>query len=175
MTKLSLKVFTIVCLAGLSFAANADDRDRRGGFYSDQNDRWRLGIDRGRRGSEILRRDGRGWQVVPGLATDVGNGWVIGTDRRGGGYGIYRWNGHDWDRVQGGAVRIGGSYQRPWVINNRNERFFWNGHDWDQDRSFNHRGSRNRNVRSFRGLDQHDIRSRDRRDNRDRNRRRDRY
>jgi len=32
-----------------------------------------------------------------------------------------------------GAVELGGTYQRPWVINNRGQRYVWNGYDWDQD------------------------------------------
>ena len=71
--------------------------------------------------------------MAPGSATAVGDGWVIGTDRRGGGYGIYRWSGRGWNRVAGGAVDIGGSYEQPWVINNRGEQFYWNGYDWSAD------------------------------------------
>ena len=164
MTKLSFKVFIMVCVAGLSFAASADDRDRRGGFNNDRSGEWRLGNNRGRRGYEILHRTNRGWRVVPGSASAIGDGWVLGTDRRNGGYGIYRWTGRGWDRAPGGAVRIGGSYRQPWVVNNQGERYVWNGRDWDPDRGFNRRGSGNGNKRS--------NRSRDRRDDRNKNRRR---
>jgi hypothetical protein len=90
---------------------------------------WRLGEN-----NQILMRTNRGWQRVPGSAIDVGDGWVIGTDRRSGGYGIYRWNGRKFDRMPGGAVQIGGSYHRPWVINNQGQRFEWTGRDWREVR-----------------------------------------
>lgn len=103
-----------------------DDRDDwRGGGRSE----WRIGDH-----NQIYHRTDRGWQRVQGSAIDVGDGWVIGTDRRNGGYGIYRWNGRRFDRMPGGAVEIGGSYERPWVINNRGERFEWTGHDWREVR-----------------------------------------
>jgi len=131
MTNSRLKISFLVCLLGLSFAVNADDRPRRDGYRDGGYGQWRLGANRGR-GYEIHHRDGRGWRRVPGYALDLGDGWVIGTDRRSGGYGIYRWNGRDWDRVSGGAVEIGGSYNQPWIVNNRNERFVWNGYEWDR-------------------------------------------
>jgi hypothetical protein len=87
-------------------------------------------------GYDILLWDGSDWRRAPGTATDVGNGWVIGTDRRDGGYGIYRWTGRGWQRAPGAAVRIGGSYERPWVVNNRGERFTWNGYDWSAERRY---------------------------------------
>lgn len=102
------------------------DRDGwRGGGRSE----WRIGDH-----NQIYHRTDRGWQRVQGSAIDVGDGWVIGTDRRNGGFGIYRWNGRRFDRMPGGAVEIGGSYERPWVINNRGERFEWTGHDWREVR-----------------------------------------
>ena len=127
MLNTSFKVFLMICLTGFSIGASADDRGRRGDWSVDEPGRWRLGSDRRHDSYGIYRQDNRGWRRMPGSATDVGNGWVIGTDRRSGGYGIYRWNGRGWQRVPGGAVQIGGSYERPWVINNRNEKFFWNG------------------------------------------------
>lgn len=99
-----------------------DWRDERSGNGRSE---WRLGDH-----NQIYLRTNRGWQRVQGSATDVGDGWVIGTDRRNGGYGIYRWNGRRFDRMPGGAVQIGGSYERPWVVNNRGERFEWTGRDW---------------------------------------------
>jgi hypothetical protein len=69
---------------------------------------------------------------MPGSAIAAADGWVIGTKPEHGGYAIYRWNGYRWDQAPGGAVAIGGSYDRPWVINNRNERFLWYGYDWDR-------------------------------------------
>ncbi len=92
---------------------------------------WRLGPH-----NQILMRTDRGWRRVPGSAIDVGDGWVIGTDRRPGGFGIYRWNGRQFDRVPGGAVEIGGSFQNPWVVNNRGERFEWTGRDWREVRGY---------------------------------------
>lgn len=116
------KLVLAVCLLAFAMTANAGDRDREGG--------WRLGY--GHDSYGIYRWDGRNWRRMPGSATDVGDGWVIGTDRRRGGYGIYRWNGRDWSRVSGGAVRIGGTYARPWVINNQGEKYYWNGYDWER-------------------------------------------
>ena len=104
---------------------------------------WRLGNH-----NQIFRRTDRGWQRVQGSAIAVADGWVIGTDRRSGGYGIYRWNGRSFDRMPGAAVDIGGSYQRPWVSNNRGERFEWTGRDWREVRSY---GSH----RNYRGEDRH--------------------
>lgn len=111
-----------LCLLGFAFEASARDRDYNGA--------WKLGHGRDHYG--IYHFDGRGWRRMPGSATAVGDGWVIGTDRRGGGYGIYRWTGRGWHRVPGGAVSIGGSYEQPWVINDRGEQFYWNGRDWDK-------------------------------------------
>ena len=87
------------------------------------------------------------WQIAPGTAVAIGAGWVLGTDRHRGGYGIYRWNGRGWSRMPGTAVRIGGSYQRPWVVNDRGVRFIWNGYDWQQERDsgrYNERDQRDR-------------------------------
>ena len=163
MTKLRFKVFIMVCIAGISFAASADDRDRRGGFNNGQSGEWRLGNYRDGRGYEILRWTNRGWRPVPGSATAVGDGWVLGTDRRSGGYGIYRWNGRDWDRAPGGAVRIGGSYRQPWVVNNQGERYVWKGRDWDQERGFYRQNSRKGNMRSSLGRDYRESRNKNRR------------
>ena len=116
-------IFTLFLL-GFAFEASARDR------YRDYDGAWKLG--HGRDYYSIYHFNGRGWQRMPGSATAVGDGWVIGTDRRGGGYGIYRWSGRSWQRVPGGAVSIGGSYEQPWVINDRGEQFHWNGHDWDK-------------------------------------------
>lgn len=93
---------------------------------------WRLG-----ERYQIFHRTDRGWHRVQGSAIAVGDGWVIGTDRRDGGYGIYRWNGYRFERMPGAAVEIGGSYERPWVVNNRGERFEWTGRGWREIRRAN--------------------------------------
>ena len=102
-------------------------------------DEWRLG-----EGYRIFHRDhhDRDWRRVPGSATDVGDGWVIGTDRRNGGYGIYRWDGRSWHRMPGAGVEIGGSYDSPWVINDRGERFSWTGYGWREEANFGRRNDR---------------------------------
>ena len=82
--------------------------------------------------NRIFYWNGHDWDRLPGSAIAVADGWVIGTNREHGGYGIYRWNGHRFEQAPGGAVAIGGSYDRPWVVNDRNERFIWNGYDWDR-------------------------------------------
>jgi hypothetical protein len=163
MTNSKLKIIFLVCLLGMSFAVSADDRSRRDGFRGGETGQWRLGGDRGSRGYEIYHRDGRGWRRVPGSALDIGDGWVIGTDRRGGGYGIYRWNGRRWDRVSGGAVEIGGTYNRPWIVNNRNERFVWNGYDWDRSGQVGRQGPRGKYNQGFAQRDQRNRKGRDRR------------
>lgn len=128
-------------------------RDRSGGGE------WRLGNH-----NQIFHRTDRGWQRVPGSAIDVGDGWVIGTDRRNGGFGIYRWNGRRFDRMPGGAVEIGGSYERPWVINNRGERFEWTGRDWREVRGYGSpRGERRDERDSDRRYDRDDDHRNDRR------------
>ena len=115
---------------------------------------WRLGNH-----NQIFQKTGRGWQRVQGSAIAVADGWVIGTDRRNGGYGIYRWNGRRFDRMPGGAVDIGGSYERPWVINNRGERFEWTGRDWREVRVYGP-------IRNSRNEDRYDNRNDDHRDER---------
>lgn len=120
--------------------------DRRYESRGEGRSEWRLGDH-----NQIYLRTDRGWRRVQGSAIDVGDGWVIGTDRRGGGYGIYRWNGRSFDRMPGGAVEIGGSYERPWVINNRGERFEWTGRDWRELRS----GGFSRSYKSYRNIDLH--------------------
>lgn len=136
--------------------AQADDR----GFRDRGNSgAWRLG-ERHRDGYAIYR----GGYRVPGSAIAVADGWVLGSKRESGGFAIYRWNGRDWDQAPGGAVEIGGSYRRPWVINNRGQRFTWNGYDWNRDftgagRGF---GFNNRGVdRGFRQDRHNPFRGRD--------------
>lgn len=106
-------------------AVQADDRVYR---YSDGPANWRLG-ERVRDGFAIYRNGYR----VPGSAIALADGWALGSARESGGFAIFRWNGRHWDQAPGGAVEIGGTYQRPWVINNRGQRYVWNGYDWDQD------------------------------------------
>ena len=115
----------LLVLALIPAPAQADDR----GFRDRGNSgAWRLG-ERHRDGYAIYR----GGYRVPGSAIAVADGWVLGSKRESGGFAIYRWNGRDWDQAPGGAVEIGGSYRRPWVINNRGQRFTWNGYDWNRD------------------------------------------
>lgn len=101
---------------------------------------WRLG-NGGRHGHEIYyrTRDDRRWTLAPGEAIAVGDGWVIGTDHVNGGYGIYRWNGFGWQRMPGAGVEIGGTYEFPWVVNDRGERFNWTGFEWRNDFVYNER------------------------------------
>ena len=144
------KLVLAICVLGFAVAASARDLDYGGG--------WRLGNGYDHHG--IYRWDGHGWRRMPGSATDVGDGWVIGTDRRRGGFGIYRWNGRHWGRVSGGAVSIDGTYEQPWVINNRGERFFWNGYDWDGVRGGHHRHSNDRWWNAYSDWDHRDNRRR---------------
>lgn len=141
---------TAIFLCGSS-AALADDRDYRGrGDHVRDGDGWRLG-ERTRDGYAIYRRSGRSWYRVPGSGIDIADGWVLGSKRERGGYAIYRWNGRGWDQAPGGAVEIGGSYRRPWVVNNRGQRFTWNGYDWEASYGYGHeRGDRRRYDRDRR-------------------------
>lgn len=109
-----------------SVPAEANDRGFRG---NDRNAGWRLG-EPTRDGYAIYRRDRGNWYRVPGAAIAVADGWVLGAKRENGGHAIFRWNGYGWDQAPGGAVEIGGTYNRPWVVNNRGQRFDWNGYDW---------------------------------------------
>ena len=118
-------LFVAFVLTAVSPAQADGARDRFGGSQ------WRLGSH-----NQIFLRTERGWQRVQGSAIAIADGWVIGTDRRDGGYGIYRWNGRSFNRMPGAAVDIGGSYERPWVINNRGEQFEWTGRDWREVRSY---------------------------------------
>jgi hypothetical protein len=89
------------------------------------------------------------WISLPGTATDATDGWIIGTDRREGGFGIYRSvtvssptstqpdnTRPEWERIPGGAVRIGGTHNRPWIVNNRNNIYQWDGSTWIQRDGF---------------------------------------
>jgi len=127
MKLLKITIMALALFAGSSTASAWDDRvpGHAIKIVDESATPWALN----RRG-DIFQWTGRRWTRMPGTATDIGDGWVIGTDRRSGGYGIYRWNGRSWRRTSGGAVAIGGSYERPWVINDRNERFVWNGREW---------------------------------------------
>lgn len=126
MTRKSLLLLVASTLIFGAMSAAANDGPSRG--FSG-HDGWRLG-EPVRGGYAIYRHTGRGWYRVPGAAIQIADGWALGAGRESGGYAIYRWNGHDWDQAPGGAVRIGGSYQQPWVVNNRGQRFIWNGYDW---------------------------------------------
>lgn len=146
-----LKVLVLAAVTALPALAIADhDDDRR---WSGNSMEWRGG-----RGTDIYFRypGDRDWRRAPGSAYDVGDGWVIGTDRRNGGYGIYRWNGNNWSRMPGAAVEIGGSYNNPWVVNDRGERFAWTGNAWREE----YRGYRNDRDRGWNDRDR-------RRDDRD--------
>ncbi len=149
--------------------AQADDRGNAG---------WRLG-ERNRDGYAIYRRDRGNWYRVPGSAVAVADGWVLGSRRESGGYAIYRWNGYNWDQAPGGAVEIGGTYNRPWVVNNRGQRFTWNGYDWRASGYAGNRGNSFRGNSFGRDFDRwgrdrnfrdRGFRNRDFRDRRDRNR-----
>jgi len=128
------RTFGFFAAALFMFASGTALADHSGG--------WRLG-ERVDGGYAIYHRGYR----VPGSAVGLGDGWVLGTKRESGGYAIYRWNGRDWDQAPGGAVEIGGTYRRPWVVNNRGQRFTWNGYDWEADfrgyRGNNHHRDRN--------------------------------
>ncbi|MEX2470011.1 MAG: hypothetical protein WD396_09665 [Pseudohongiellaceae bacterium] len=159
-TTLTLMTMALLLLGATS--AHADDRDGR--YIRGDSDGWRLG-ERVRDGYAIYRRSGRGWYRVPGSAIDLADGWALGSRRESGGYAIYRWNGRGWDQAPGGAVEIGGSYRRPWVINNRGQRYLWNGYEWRPDYGF-HQPRDKRYARGF-GRDRDDRdRDRDRRQER---------
>lgn len=122
------RLITLITLFSMTTglpAVQADDRIYR---YSDAPANWRLG-ERVRDGFAIYRNGYR----VPGSAIALADGWALGGARESGGFAIFRWNGRHWDQAPGGAVEIGGTYQRPWVINNRGQRYVWDGYDWDQD------------------------------------------
>jgi hypothetical protein len=147
MTSLTLKALLLATLVAQPLMALADhDEDYRRGRGADEL-QWRLGAELGYGGNSIYFRypGERHWLRAPGSAIDVGEGWVIGTDRHSGGYGIYRWNGRDWQRMPGAAVEIGGSFQSPWVVNDRGERFRWAGNRWQQEAVV---GFRNRDERT---------------------------
>ncbi|MCG8415839.1 MAG: hypothetical protein MI746_16615 [Pseudomonadales bacterium] len=157
MKKALLGIATLSMLLLGVGTAQADDHGFRDQSRSGTG--WRLG-ERNRDGYAIYRRQGGNWYRVPGSGIAVADGWVLGSKRESGGYAIYRWNGYDWDQAPGGAVEIGGTYNRPWVINNRGQRFDWNGYDWYRSGFVgNSRGfqSNNRPHREFR-----DRRDRDR-------------
>jgi hypothetical protein len=147
MKNLYLHVLLLASLAA-PLAANADDDHRGRGFGSNAME-WRS------EGLAILYRypGDRRWQRAPGSARDVGDGWVIGTDRRNGGYGIYRWNGRGWSRMPGSGVDIGGSFNNPWVVNDRGERFSWTGYGWREESRGNGRGDRDRGRNDGRDRD----------------------
>ena len=152
-------VLSIVLMAASTAQADGS-RDRSFGGE------WRLGNH-----NQIFQRTEHGWRRVQGSAIAIADGWVIGTDRRNGGYGIYRWNGRRFDRMPGGAVQIGGSYEHPWVINNRGERFDWTGRDWREVRNFRSQRSEGDYDRRYNRDDDHDYR-RDNDDNSHRDNRR---
>lgn len=131
----------VVCFLFSSSVVVAGDTDFRDGHRGGDrvSGSWRLG-ERTRDGFSIYHRSGGGWYRVPGAAIAVADGWVLGAKRESGGHAIYCWNGHNWDQAPGGAVRIGGTYSRPWVVNNRGQRFVWNGYDWRAEYSAHNGG-----------------------------------
>lgn len=167
MTKLRIRALLMLGLIAVAFSANANDRGYRAGFETGNGGGWRLGEHRG--GGYAIYYQGH---RMPGEALDVADGWVIGTDRRAGGFGIYRWNGRRWNRVSGGAVRIGGSYDRPWVINDRNRKYVWNGRGWNEVRHTGGYGfNRDHRDRGYRNsFDRHDDRRYEDRNRRPRDR-----
>jgi hypothetical protein len=148
MKRTCLNLLLLASLALQPMLANADHDDRRGWSSPGALD-WRLGPARGWQGHEIHYRypGERQWRRAPGSALDLSAGWVIGTDRRNGGYGIYRWNDRGWQRMPGAGVDIGGSFQSPWVINDRGERFTWTGFQWREDNDYRRRDERGRDER----------------------------
>jgi hypothetical protein len=78
-----------------------------------------------------------GWEVMPGLATDIdvgadGSVWVLGVGPVAGGFGIYRWTGTTWINVPGGATRIAvGPTGVPWVVNSGGVIFRRVGEGWE--------------------------------------------
>jgi hypothetical protein len=159
MNNKSLLMIIAAVLAMASMAVSANDRGR-GGFTDAGG--WRLG-EPVRGGYAIYRQTGRGWYRVPGAGIAIADGWVLGSGRENGGYAIYRSNGRGWDQAPGGAVRIGGSYQRPWVVNNRGQRFVWNGFDWRSEfntfRGGDNRFERPHNAgRGYQGRNRDDFR-----------------
>lgn len=165
-------------LVALPLLAQAEHGQEVSRGFAARDLQWRLGPAVSRVGHEILYKvpGDRRWRRAPGEAVDVADGWVIGTDRRNGGYSIYRWNGFNWDRAPGAGVDIGGSYNNPWVINDRGERFAWNGYDWRRDGYSRQRSERSLGN-SWRGRDRdedhrdHGRNERDRDDYSDRDRR----
>lgn len=140
-----------IVFTGVTSVQADGQRGRNGG------NEWRLGNH-----NQIFLRTDHGWHRVQGSAIAIADGWAIGTDRRGGGYGIYRWNGYSFDRMPGGAVQIGGSYERPWVVNNRGERFEWAGRDWREVRTYGSQHSERGPERHYdRWIDEHDKRRND--------------
>jgi len=166
MKKLALQIVLLAAAATQPLLAHADHEryDSRSRFNISQLS-WRMGPDYGR-GHEIYFRypGDRDWRRAPGAAVDVGDGWVIGTDRRSGGFGIYRWSGNDWQRMPGAAVDIGGSYDNPWVVNDRGLRFHWTGYEWRADNNFSRRDER-RDERRDDWRDERDRNNRGRDDN----------
>ena len=155
MKQITLKFVLAMSLLAASAAASADrPRHCEDLRHGPQSGCWRQG-DGHRDRYSIYYQENNHWRRAPGSATDVGNGWVIGTDRRDGGYGIYRWTGYGWRRVPGAAIAIGGPFDRPWVINDRNERFVWNGRDWDHDRGHRSSGARDNRHDSYRDQRRH--------------------
>ncbi|MEQ8952704.1 MAG: hypothetical protein RL120_01125 [Gammaproteobacteria bacterium] len=121
MKKLVLLAVALVPL--LSGEAVAMDRDGRHGRDFDRHDRGAVQYGHGHRDNYF----------VPAWARAVADGWIIGSKPEPGGFAIYRWNGYRWDEVHGAGIRIGGSYARPWHINDRGHRYVWNGWEWQRD------------------------------------------
>ncbi len=78
----------------------------------------------------IFRGNGSGgFEVLPGLATDIGIGadgtvYITGSQPVAGGYGVYRWNGSNWSLIDGGGVHVSVSPQGlPWLVNDANAIF----------------------------------------------------
>jgi hypothetical protein len=84
----------------------------------------------------ILRGDGRSWQQLPGLATDIavgadGSAWVIGTNALPGGFGVWRLAGGNWVQVDGAGVRITVDGRgEPWMVNSEGRIFNRRGNAW---------------------------------------------
>ena len=81
---------------------------------------------------QIFRRSGEGWELLPGLASEI----AIGAEAdvcclsqgllSDGGHSIHRWNGTDWDHIPGSATRIAvGPAGTVYVVNAQHDIFRW--------------------------------------------------
>lgn len=88
-------------------------------------------------GGHIYRWSNGTWSHTPGsnskLASDVGHGWIIAENEpTAGGSKIYRFDyaANSWVNIPGGAVAVGGTYQQPWIANDRGDVFRYVNNSW---------------------------------------------